>query len=119
MYIIILYVHRGGSRIFIMVGSWILKSHPGIQLSVAGKARHKLGGSGGKENFGLSCHQFWYSLRAFYTYNYSLVSDIFEGEVNHIIAKVMGMSCTINWMALQIEIVLPRSVCKTMQDFVK
>ena len=52
------YMHghaRGGSRNFIMGGLW---SHPGIWPLVAGKARHKLGGSEGmlpQENFEFSC----------------------------------------------------------------
>ena len=39
-------------------GGCELESHPGVRLLVAGKARHKLGGSGGmlpQENFEFSC----------------------------------------------------------------
>ena len=52
---------------------------------------------GFSKTFHVPLDQFSY---AFYTYNYSLESDIFEGEGNHI-AIIVGMSCTINWAALQ------------------
>ena len=56
-----------------------LKSWPGRRLLVAGKARHKLGGVGACSPR-VPLDKIWCILRA---YNYSLVSDIVEGEVNH------------------------------------
>ena len=83
---------------------------------MAGEACHKLGGVGACSprkilDFHVPLDQFWCILS---TYDYSLVFDIFEGEVNHI-AKVVGMSYSINWVALQIDLYWQNVILLTQQ----
>ena len=73
------------------------ESHQGIQLLVAGKAHHKLGGSGGmlpQENFGFTCpSESLYGLQ-------KIVSNIYEANLrSSLFHKVGEISYTINWAA--------------------